>query len=178
MLISEAQHELRVTYRRGSYGQAISSIVWATSAALATWGSFRLAAAALVLGGALIFPLTSLTLRLLGRPASLDRSNPFRALAIQSAFVLPFSMPLVAPVVAYNQALFFPAMMILLGAHYLPFATLYGMASFLVLGGVLVAGGVLIALSWPEVAPLGGWVAASALLVFAGIELKRASRGV
>jgi hypothetical protein len=49
------------------------------------------------------------------------------------AFVLPFSMLLLVPVGLYNLNWFFPALRVLLGAHYLPFATLYGMRMFLFL---------------------------------------------
>ena len=37
-------------------------------------------------------------------------------------------------------------MMILLGAHYLPFVFLYGMRMFAVLAAILVGGGILIAM--------------------------------
>jgi len=52
---------------------------------------------------------------------------------MQIAFVLPLSMPLLLPVSLYRLNWFFPAMMILLGAHYLPFVFLYGMRMFAVL---------------------------------------------
>src|SRR5207249_3288243 len=112
-----------------------------------------------------IYPMLSLVLRILRRPASLSASNPFRFLAIQTAFVLPFSMLLVAPVVAYRADWFYPSIMVLLGAHYLPFGTLYGMRTFLVLAAVLIASGVAIALYIPGNFSLGGWVAGVTLLV-------------
>ena len=59
--------------------------------------------------------------------------------------MLPFSMLLLVPVGLYNLNWFFPALMVLLGAHYLPFATLYGMRMFLFLAGILIAMGVVIA---------------------------------
>ena len=60
-------------------------------------------------------------LRLSGRRASLSRENPFNNLGMQVAFVLPFSMLLLVPVGFYNLNWVFPALMVLLGAHYLPF---------------------------------------------------------
>jgi hypothetical protein len=53
---------------------------------------------------------------------------------MQAAFVLPLSMPLLLPVGLYRLHWFFPALMVLVGAHYLPFATLYGMRMFLFWG--------------------------------------------
>jgi hypothetical protein len=49
---------------------------------------------------------------------------------MQVAFVLPASMPLLVPVGLYRLNWFYPAMTILLGAHYLPFVFLYGMRMF------------------------------------------------
>ena len=58
--------------------------------------------------------------------------------------MLPFSMLLLVPVGFYKVNWFFPALMILVGAHYLPFATLYGMRMYLFLAGILTAMGVVI----------------------------------
>ncbi len=51
-------------------------------------------------------------------------------------------MLLLVPVGLYRLNWFFPALMILVGAHYLPFATLYGMRIFMFLAGILIAAGV------------------------------------
>ncbi|MGH9237037.1 MAG: DUF7010 family protein [Vicinamibacterales bacterium] len=59
--------------------------------------------------------------------------------------------------------------MILLGAHYLPFVTLYGMRMFAALAGLLVAGGVVIAMYRSESFSLGAWFTGATLLVFAGL---------
>ena len=62
---------------------------------------------------------------------------------------------------------FFPAAMVVIGAHYLPFITLYGMRVFGVLAAALVLGGVGLALYGPAVFSLGGWLTAAILIVFA-----------
>jgi hypothetical protein len=77
---------------------------------------------------------------------------------MQVAFVLPFSMLPLVPVGHYDLNLFFPALMVLLGAHYFPFATLYGMRMFLFLGGILIAAGVVIAHWFSGTFSLGAWV--------------------
>jgi len=59
--------------------------------------------------------------------------------------------------------------MVLLGAHYLPFAFLYGMRMFLALAGILIAMGVVIALYFAQTFTLGAWVAGLTLFVFAWI---------
>lgn len=178
MLVREAQTEVRRVYLGGLIGNTVSGVLWLASACLAVWYSHKAAIILLVVGGFFIYPVVSLVLRVFGRPAALSSGNPFRFLAIQVAFVLPLSMPLVAPVVAYRETWFYPAMMVLVGAHYLPFATLYGMRSFLVVGAVLISLGITIALYLPRDFSLGGWVGGVILLVLAivgYIEMRRAA---
>jgi hypothetical protein len=57
--------------------------------------------------------------------------------------------------------------MVLLGAHYLPFATLYGMRMFLFLAGILIGAGVVIAQYFSGTFSLGAWAGGLALFVFA-----------
>jgi hypothetical protein len=176
MLISSAQSEMRRVYLGGLIGNTVSGLLWLASACLAVWQSHKAAMILLVVGGFFIYPVLTLVLRLLGKPSAVSAANPFRFLAIQVAFVLPLSMPLVAPVVAYRAAWFYPAMMVLVGAHYLPFATLYGMRSFLLLAGLLIASGLVTALYLPAHFSLGGWVGGVILLVFAVlgyVEMRR-----
>jgi len=78
-------------------------------------------------------------------------------------------MLLLVPVGLYRLNWFFPALIVLLGAHYLPFGTLYGMRMFLLLAGILIAVGVVVALRFSETFSLGAWVAGVVLFVFAWI---------
>jgi hypothetical protein len=169
MDIQDAQRESRSVYIGGFWGQLVSSVIWLVSAALGTWVTPKASILAVVIGGFFIFPLTQLMLRLSGRRASVSKENPFHWLGTQVAFVLPFSMLLLVPVGLYNLNWFFPALMILLGAHYLPFATLYGMRIFLFLAGILIAAGVVIAQYFSATFSLGAWVGGLALFVFAWI---------
>jgi hypothetical protein len=175
MDIQDAQREVRSVYIGGFWGQLVSSIIWLLSAALGTWFTPRASIVAIVIGGFFIFPLTQMLLRLSGRRASVSRENLFNSLGREVAFVLPFSMLLLVPVGHYNLNWFFPALMILLGAHYLPFATLYGMRMFLVLSGILIAMGVVIALRLSGSFSVGAWVTGLALFVFAWIGRSIAS---
>ncbi|MGC1105024.1 MAG: hypothetical protein WA876_00660 [Candidatus Acidiferrales bacterium] len=169
MDIQEAQRESRSVFIGGFWGQLVSSIIWLASAALGTWVTPKASILTVVIGGFFIFPLTQSMLRLSGRRASLSKENKFNSLGWQVAFVLPFSMLLLIPVGHYYLNWFFPALMILLGAHYLPFATLYGMRMFLFLAGILMAAGVVIAHYFSGTFSLGAWVAGLALFVFAWI---------
>jgi hypothetical protein len=169
MDIQDAQRESRYVYIGGFWGQLVSSVIWLVSAALGTWVTPKASILTVVIGGIFIFPLTQMLLRLSGRRASVSRENPFNNLGMQVAFVLPFSMLLLVPVGLYRLNWFFPALMVLLGAHYLPFATLYGMRIFTVLAGILIATGVLIAHYFSGTFSLGAWIAGLTLFVFAWI---------
>jgi len=169
MDIQDAQREVRSVYIGGFWGQLVSSVIWLVSAMVSTWVTPRASILTVVIGGFFIFPLTQMLLRLSGRRASVSRDNSFHSLGMQVAFVLPFSMLLLVPVGHYDLSLFFPALMVLLGAHYFPFATLYGMRMFLFLGGILIAAGIVIAHWFSGTFSVGAWVAGLALFVFAWI---------
>ena len=167
MDIGDAQRDVRRAFQGGFVGQLVSSVLWGTSAALATWGTPRSAILALVLGGVLIFPVTVLVLRATGRSARLDPRNPMDSLGRQVAFTLPIGLPVAGGAALHHLGWFYPAVMILLGAHYLPFAFLYGMRMFGALGVILAATGLLIGLYVPNPFGLGAWFTAVTLALFA-----------
>ena len=167
MNISDAQRDVRTVFLGGFAGQLVSSVVWFLSAALATWYTSTSAIVVLVLGGVFIFPLTQLVLRLMRRRSSLGKGHPMNQLAMQVAFTLPLNLPLVAAATAYRLNWFYPAFMIALGTHYLPFIFLYGMWQFGVLAAVLLGAGVAMGLYLPSLFSVGGWFTAIVLLVFA-----------
>jgi hypothetical protein len=166
MHIADAQRENRVRFGGGFYGQAVSAALWLASAGLATWSTPKAAIIFLVLGGFFIFPITELLIRISGA-RSLSRENALYQLGMQVAFVLPLSMPLLVPVAQFRLNLFYPALMILLGAHYVPFVFLYGMRMFAALAAALVAGGVVITMYLSRSFSIGAWYTGVTLLLFA-----------
>ena len=176
MRIVDAQREIRTRYVGGFYGQLVSGLLWLLSAGLAIWSGPRAAITTLVVGGFFIFPLTELLLRVAGESTSLSADNTLRDLGMQVAFVLPLSMPLLLPVSLYRVTWFYPGLMILLGAHYLPFVFVYGMRMFWVLGSLLVGAGFLIAMYWSSSFSTGAWYTGAILLVFAWVGRSVAQR--
>lgn len=178
MEIREAQREMRRRFVGGFYGQLVSGVLWLVSASIATWGRPGPAIVTLVAGGVLIFPVTETLIRRLERKAPLSPDNSLSELGMQVAFVLPLSMPLLLPVALYRLNWFYPAMMILLGAHYVPFVFLYGMRMFAALAALLLGGGVLIALYLADGFGVGAWFTGAVLLVFAvaGRQISDSSR--
>jgi len=166
MNISDAQRENRIRFQGGFYGQCVSGALWLLSGGLAVTMGIKSAIIALVCGGFFIFPATESLVRLSGRK-KLSEANTLRHLGMQVAFVLPFSMLLLVPVTQYRTNLFYPAMMILLGAHYIPFVFLYGMRLFALLAGILIGGGVCIAMFGAEKFSPGAWSTGLVLISFA-----------
>ena len=167
MSVAAAQRDVRRVYAGGFYGQLVSAGVWLSAAAVATWGSTGGAVAVLFLGGTLIFPLTSLIIHLTGRPASLPTGHPMAALGMQIAFTVPIGLVVVLAMLAGRSELFFPASMVIVGAHYLPFAFLYGMRVFVCLSIALVVPGLVLLLWVPTPVSFGGWFTGAVLLGFA-----------
>lgn len=167
MEIESAQKDVRLAFLRGSVGQAVSGCIWLISAMLGTWVGERSAVLVLVLAGIFIYPLTQLTLRVLGRSGGLPKGHPMNQLAMQVAFIVPLSLPVVGAAALYNIQWFYPAFMLIVGTHYMPFIFLYGMWEYAVLSALLIGGGVGIGLLFPYSFSAGGWFAAIVLLMFA-----------
>ena len=166
MQIHEAQKEVRTVFLGGSVGQAVSGVLWLISAILGTWVSVRLGIIALAIGGIFIFPLTQLALKLTGRKAALPRTNPLNQLAMQVAFIVPLNLPVIGAAALHNVNWFYPAFMIVVGTHYMPFMFLYGMWQYGILAATLIVGGLLTGIYLPNIFVIGGWLTAAFLLIF------------
>ena len=167
MDIAQAQSDVRTAFLGGFMGQLVSGVLWLTSAALGTWSSPRAAILFLVIGGIFIFPLTQFGLRIIGARGRLEKDNPLHSLGWQVAFTLPLSLPVVGAAALYKLNWFYPAFMVVLGAHYLPFVFLYGMRMFAALCGILVFAGISFGLYLQEPFSAGGWFTGVVLLCFA-----------
>jgi hypothetical protein len=158
MQLDEAQREVREVYLGGWVGAFASAAVWLASAALATWSSRTNGALAIIFGGMFIFPLTMLALRALGRRATLRPENPLGLLAMQVAFTVPLSIPLVLAASQGKPEWFYAGFLIVVGAHYLPFVTLYGQPAFYPVAGIMVGLGFALPKLRPGEFAFGGWV--------------------
>jgi hypothetical protein len=96
---------------------------------------------------------------------------------MQVAFTIPVSLPLVGAATLYRTEWFYPALMIVVGAHYMPFIFLYGMWQFGILAAAMIGGGVAIGMLAPHAFALGGWLTGAALMLFALWALATADRG-
>ncbi|SDQ87384.1 hypothetical protein [Microbacterium sp. cf332] len=167
MDVNGAQHDVRRVYRGGFAGPLVSAVVWAAAAAAYQWGSVSASMAVLFFGGILIFPLSSLVLKAMGGPAFLPKGHPSAALATQSALTVPLGLLVAIALGTVAPSLFLPAALIIVGAHYLTFISLYGMPLYGVLAGVLAAVGAGAIFAIPALRAASGWLGAALLLAFA-----------
>lgn len=167
--MNEHQFEMRTAFLGGFAGQLVSGLIWLAAAVVSTLITAQTGMAVLFFGSMLIFPLTQAVLRLMDRAAKVSPDNKLWGLGSQVAFTVPINFLLVGAATLYRENWFFPAALIVVGSHYLPFITLYGMKMFGVLAGLMVLAGAGIGLYGPDQFSLGGWVGAGLLIVFAFI---------
>ena len=162
----EAQAEVRRIYLGGSVGQAYSGVVWLVSAAMWTFATESMAIVVMLIGGFLIYPVTTTVCRILGSPGAIPSTSPLREAGFAIPIVGPLMIPLVGAATLYDTRWFFPAFMIAMGAHYLPFAVLYGVRTFWYLGALMWIGGFLIGWLAPGLAVVGAWLTGVLLVLF------------
>lgn len=167
MSLADCQREMRSAFLGGFAGQLVSGIIWLIAAALGLFLTPSAGMAALFFGSMGIFPLTQLLVRLMGRPGKVSAENGLWKLGSQVAFLVPINFLLVGAATLYRADWFFPAAMVVVGSHYLPFITLYGMKLFGVLAGLLIIFGAALAFYGPQIFSLGGWITGLLLICFA-----------
>jgi len=175
MDIADAQRDMRTVYAGGFHGQLVSGALWLLAAGASVAVSNAAGILVLLAGGVAILPITMLLLKASGGPTSLPAGHPMAALAMQIAFTVPLGLLVAVAAAGYREEWFFPASMVIVGAHYLPFTFLYGMPLFAVLGAALTFGGVALALWLPNTFTTGGWSTGVLLLTFA-VLLRRSHR--
>jgi hypothetical protein len=87
-------------------------------------------------------------------------------LAFEMAIVGPLMLPLIGAATLHQAAWFYPAFMLAIGAHYLPFSFPYGMRQFAAFGVLMLLSGLTIALYAPGASTFGAWFTAGLLLLF------------
>ncbi|TKB57532.1 DUF7010 family protein [Ferrimonas aestuarii] len=144
MQLHESQRDMDQAYYGGATGAMASGLVWIAAGCSGLWLSNLAGMLTLFFGGMLIFPLSMLFSKLLKRSGAHRTDNPLRHLAIENIGFL-FAGLLIAFIVSQQQvALFFPVMLLVIGARYLVFQTLYGLKTYWVFGAVLMGSGALL----------------------------------
>ncbi|MDX1469475.1 MAG: hypothetical protein R3258_09035 [Acidimicrobiia bacterium] len=162
--LQAAQSEIRHAYRSASVGQIYAGLTWVASATAWTIITPTAGILVLLIGGFFIYPITAGVSRLLGNPGVIPSTNPLREAGITIPLVGVLGIPVAGAAALHNIDWFFPAFMIVMGAHYLPFSHLYGMRVFLPLGGAMWLVGLAIGLWAPDLSVIGAWLTGAALV--------------
>lgn len=165
MDIASAQREMRQAFLGGAVGQSVSALLWLGGGLFALTHGPRVAMLFVALAGMFIFPVTRMLLKLMGERGDAP-GNPLMGLGWQVAIPAALLLPLVFAATAYRETWFFPALLVAIGAHYLPFAFLYGMRHFLALGAAMIVVGLLAGVYMPSRAIAVAWAVAAMLLGF------------
>ena len=176
MTITEAQADVRRAYRGGFSGPLVSGVIWAMANTVYLLVSPGAAMAALFFGGMLIFPLSAVILRAMPGRISLPTGHPSSALAMQSAFTVPVGLLVAIALGTYEPVLFFPASLLIVGAHYFVFVSLYGTKIFAVLGGALVVLGAIGMFVVPGIGAVSGWIGGAVFLAFTPVLFRNGQR--
>ena len=161
--------EMRLTYLGAVPHTLFTSFIWFISGLLGTY-SKPTAILFFIIGGTFIFPGGELLRKLMQAPNCISRENKLKQFFMLLAFTIPLSYPLVYLAIQANVNYFFPAFMILIGAHYLPFVFGYRMKTFALLSILLVILGTIISVVYPMSFSIPAYLTSAVLLLFAIIH--------
>lgn len=163
MDIRAAQREMRQAFLGGAVGQSVSALLWLGGGLFALTHGPRVAMLFVALAGMFIFPVTRMLLKLMGERGDAP-GNPLMGPGWQVAIPAALLLPLVFAATAYRETWFFPALLVAIGAHYLPFAFLYGMRLFIWQAFAMVVAGLLVGRYAAHDFTLGAWVGVGLLV--------------
>lgn len=167
----QSQQDMRSAYLDGASGVLASGLIWSLAALVGLYATPTASMATLFIGGMFIFPLGILFSKMCGATGRHSSANLLHKPALENLGILFGGLFIAFVMAQYNKALFYPVMLIVIGARYLTFQTLYGLKSYWLLGALLmVAGVVCTALSAPFLA--GALLGATIEILFAGIIFK------
>jgi hypothetical protein len=168
--LSDQHLEFRRCHYGGAVYLAVEGLLWLLAATLGASGLVPTSMLLLLIGGMFIYPIATACSRLLKMPKP-GNSNRLAILSTWIALTIPLGLPLVFMATsAGRENLFFPAFTVLVGAHWLPFAYVYSMRSFVAMAVVLVLVGILFGFVFPQFFAACGFVAGGILLLFAIIH--------
>jgi len=142
MSISDAQQDMREAYYGGAAGAVTSATVWLIAALVTTFANRTAGMWALILGGMLIFPVSVLLCKVIGRSGKHSKENPLGPLALEGTIWMLLSIPLAIGTAYYRVEWFFPAMLLVIAGRYLTFSTIYGLRVYWAFGATLAASAV------------------------------------
>ena len=179
-LTDDQQEEMRHAHYDGAPGILVSGLVWVAATLVCYQLGINKAVWTLLIGGALIYPISTVVTKVLGRPAKTSKTNALNQLGMASTIWLILCCAMAYGLFLLKPELFFPAMMATIGCRYLVFATMFGRLFFWIMGAsLIVAGYLVLASAVPPVfaAGLGGLIEVLFALFLFSIASKPARLG-
>jgi hypothetical protein len=161
--------EIRHSYLGGFSILLTEGFFWILAGILGNLISFKIGILVIIVVGTFFYPLSQLVQLMLKRP-KIRNENTLNALFTQIGLIIPFSFPLIFMLTKENMNLFFPALTIIVGAHFLPFIYAYKMKTYWILASVLVIGGSYFGFIMPGNFDYCAYFTGSILLLFAIIN--------
>jgi hypothetical protein len=158
--------EIRHSYQGGFSILLVEGLIWVLAAIFWNFVSFKIGILIIIIGGTFFYPLGQLLQLILKRP-KIRKENPLNLLFTLIGLIIPFSFPLIFLLTKENVELFFPALTIIIGAHYLPFVYAYKLNTYWVLASLLVVGGSFFGFIMPENSFYCAYYTGILLLLFA-----------
>lgn len=172
MDFNESQKDMSRAYYGGATGALASGIVWLSAGLIGLYSSPFNSMLALLIGGMFIFPISLLLSRLLGATGKHGATNVLGKLAIENLGILFGGLFIAVIVAQLNGLLFYPIMLVIIGARYLTFQTLYGLKVYWALGSVLMISGFYLAI-FPSAFTLAAFVGGLIEIAFALIIYRK-----
>ncbi|MDX6746193.1 hypothetical protein SHK09_05260 [Polaribacter sp. PL03] len=143
MTLLEAQKDMRKSYFGGGPGALVSGFVWLSAGITALISTEKLSVIIFFFGGMLIHPLGIVLSKALKRSGKHKKENPLSHLALESTILLFIGLFIAYSILQVHANWFFSIMILIIGARYLIFSSLYGMKIYWVFGAVLILAGIL-----------------------------------
>ncbi|MCM4166097.1 hypothetical protein KCTC52924_03011 [Arenibacter antarcticus] len=141
MKFIQAQEDMRKSYFGGGPGALASGLVWLTAGITALVSTQQISVLLFFFGGMLIHPMGIMLSKLLKRSGKHIKGNPLSYLALESTFLLFIGLFIAYLVLQIRPNYFFSIMILIIGARYLVFSTIYGMRIYWVFGATLIISG-------------------------------------
>lgn len=143
MDFKSSQQDMKNAYLGGATGVLVSGAVWLIAGFIGIKWSDVAAMYALFIGGMFIFPFAILLSKLLSASGKHALDNCLTHLALETLPVLFGGLIIAFYVAQIEITLFFPIMLLAIGARYFAFQTLYALKTYWVLGAMLMIAGVI-----------------------------------
>ena len=147
MDFTESQKDMNISYVCGATGVFVSGMVWTIAGIIGITSSNLASMSALFVGGMFIFPISVVLSKLMSASGKHSSENSLRHLALETLPVLFGGLLIAFYVAQFEVELFFPIMLLTVGARYFAFQTLYGLKEYWLLGALLMIAGIVCAIS-------------------------------